>query len=323
MAGSRCAFHPERYVGAMSIDQLDLATPWPALPLAAWQDTYATLHMYTQVVGKLRLALCARENQYWHVALYVTARGLGTSPMPYGEKTIDLEFDFIAHELVLRVSDGKRRALPLRAQPVRDFYRDLMAMLGEVGCPVRIWPRPVEVPEPIEFDRDTRHCSYDAGAARNFWEVLRRVDVVLKQFRGRFMGKSSPVHFFWGSFDLAVTRFSGRRAPPRPDADAITREAYNQEVISVGFWPGGSGVDGAAFYSYTAPPPAGLERERLRPERAFWHPQLKEFLLMYDDVRSDARPDERILEFAQSSYEAGARLAGWNRQELELPAAQV
>jgi len=293
-------------------------TPWPALPLAAWQDTYATLHMYTQVVGKLRLALCPRENQLWHVALYVTARGLGTSPMPYGDQLVELEFDFIDHQLHLRKSDGTRRAMPLRPQPVRDFYRAVMAMLGEIGCPVRIWPRPVEVPDPIQFEEDTRHCAYDAEAAHRFWEVLRRVDAVFKVFRGRFMGKSSPVHFFWGSFDLAVTRFSGKAAPPRPDADAITREAYNQEVISVGFWPGGSGVDGAAFYSYTAPAPAGLEAERVRPERAFWHPQLKEFLLMYDDVRSAARPEELILEFAESTYEAGARLAGWNRRELEL-----
>ena len=294
------------------------STPWPALPLASWQDTYATLHMYTQVVGKLRLALCPRENQFWQVALYLTARGLGTSPMPYDGKTIDIEFDFIDHQLVLRVSDGTRRTMPLRALPVRDFYRDLMAMLGEVGCPVHIWPHPVEVPDPIDFEDDTRHATYDADAAHRFWEILRRIDVVFKKFRGRFMGKSSPVHFFWGSFDLAVTRFSGRPAPPRPDADPITRESYNQEVISLGFWPGGSGVDGAAFYSYTAPAPAGLEAQPIQPERAFWHPQLKEFLLMYDDVRGAADPEELILQFAQSTYEAGARLAGWDRKALEL-----
>jgi hypothetical protein len=292
-------------------------TPWPALPLGAWQDTYATLHMYTQIVGKLRLGLCPPENQFWHVPFYVTVRGLRTSPMPYGEHTLDVEFDFIDHQLLFRSSDGTCRSLPLQPRSVRDFYREVTAILAELGRPVRIWPYPVEVPDPIRFDEDVRHASYDAEAVRRFWEVLRRVDVVFKTFRGRFIGKSSPVHFFWGSFDLAVTRFSGRRAPPRPEADAVTREAYNQEVISLGFWPGGSGVDGPAFYSYTAPLPAGLDQQAVRPASAFYHAQLKEFLLMYDDVRTADCPDERILEFGQSTYEAGARLAGWNRGELE------
>ncbi|HWE29210.1 MAG TPA: DUF5996 family protein, partial [Polyangia bacterium] len=279
-------------------------SPWPALPLGAWQDSYATLHMYTQIVGKLRLGLCPPENQYWHVPFYVTARGLTTSPIPYGDRTFEIHFDFIDHALVILTSDGDSRRLALVPQSVADFYAATMRALGELGIDARISDRPVEVPDPIPFTRDTAHCAYDGDAVRRFFEVLRRVDIVFKEFRGRFIGKSSPVHFFWGSFDLAVTRFSGRAAPPRPDADKITRHSYNQEVVSVGFWPGGGGVDGAAFYAYAAPEPPGFAAARVRPAAAFYHPQLKEFILRYDDVRQAADPRALILDFAESTYEA-------------------
>ena len=293
-------------------------TRWPALPLAAWQDSYATLHMYTQVIGKLRLGLCPPENQYWHVPFYVTARGLTTSPIPYGERTFEVDFDFLAHQLDIRTCEGDTRSLPLGPRTVADFYRETMRLLGELDIDVRIFERPVEVPDPIPFTRDTAHCAYDRDAVRRFFEVLRRVDVVFKEFRGRFIGKSSPVHFFWGSFDLAVTRFSGRPAAPRADADRITRHSYNQQLSSLGFWPGGMGVDGAAFYSYAYPEPPGFAAARVRPATAFYHPQLKEFILPYDDVCDAVHPAQRILDFAESSYEAGA--VDWDRAALATAA---
>ncbi len=273
--------------------------------------------MYTQVVGKIRLALGPMTNHWWHVPLYVTARGLTTSPMPYGERTFQMDFDLFEHQLVVQTSDGEVRRIAL-GPAVKDFYREVMATLRALGIDVRTWPRPVEVPEPIPFAQDDRHATYDPAAAHRFWQVLRRVDRVFHTFRGRFTGKSSPVHFFWGSFDLAVTRFSGRPAAPRPDADLITRLSYNAELSSLGFWPGGGEVKGAAFYSYMFPQPAGLEQQKVRPDAALYHARLGEFLLLYDDVRTAADPAQLILEFGQSTYEAGARLQGWPMDELRL-----
>jgi Family of unknown function (DUF5996) len=293
----------------------DLPECWPALPLEAWKDTCATLHMWTQIVGKVRLALTPMTNHWWNVPLYVVARGLTTSAIPCGKRIFDIQFDFIDHLLVLHTDDGLRKTLPLAPRSVADFYREFMAMLPSAGIQVKIWRMPVEVPAPIPFDEDRAHASYDPECARRFWQILVSADRVFNEFRSRFIGKCSPVHFFWGSFDLAATRFSGRRAPERPGADVITREAYSHEVSSVGFWPGG--INGAAFYSYMAPAPRGFAESRVRPEEAFYQQQLGEFLLMYDDVRAAASPSTAVLEFCESSYEAGARLANWDRASLE------
>ena len=290
---------------------------WPPLPLDEWRDTYATLHMWTQIVGKVRLALSPPVNHWWQVPLYVSPRGLTTSAVPYGRGSFEIEFDFVDHALVFDTSDGARRSLPLSPRPVAEFYREVMEALGSLGVHVEIYTMPVEVPDPVRFTEDYQHASYDADAARRFWRVLLRADRVFKEFRGRFLGKCSPVHFFWGSFDLAVTRFSGRRAPEREGADAITREAYSHECISHGFWPGGGAVPGAAFYSYTAPEPEGLKTAEVRPAPAFYSAEMSEFLLMYDDVRAAGRPEEALTEFLQSTYEAGANLAGWDRAALE------
>ncbi|HKV24281.1 MAG TPA: DUF5996 family protein [Candidatus Acidoferrum sp.] len=290
---------------------------WPELPLAAWRDTYATLHMWTQIVGKVRLALAPKLNHWWGVPLYVNALGLTTSAIPYAGGYFEIQFDFIRHQLVIRTCNDTIFSLALAPRTVADFYREFMASLASLGIPVNFWKMPVEIPNPIPFDQDTLHASYDPEYANRFWRVLLCCDSVFHEFRARFIGKSSPVHFFWGSFDLAVTRFSGRRAPERPGADSITREAYSHEVISAGFWPGGNGVEGPAFYAYSAPEPAGFAAAPVKPVQAFYHPQLKEFLLMYDDVRLSASPRETLLAFLQSTYEAGANLAHWNRAELE------
>jgi len=290
---------------------------WPELPLAAWQETYATLHMWTQVVGKVRLALSPRVNHWWEVPLYVNARGLTTSAIPYGSGIFEVQFDFIDHKLTIQTSWGSTKALALKPQSVAAFYSEFMATLKSLGIEVRIWPMPVEIPSPIPFETDTQHSSYDPEYAHRFWQILILCDIIFKEFRARFIGKDSPVHFFWGSFDLAVTRFSGRRAPPRPDADSITREAYSHEVISAGFWPGGGEIKGPAFYAYAAPEPPGFAQQVVKPPAAFYHPQLHEFLLMYDDVRQSASPREALLSFLQSTYEAGANLAHWDRKELE------
>ena len=289
----------------------------PPLPLADWKDTCETLHMWTQIVGHVRMELTPLVNHYWNVPLYLTCRGLGTSPIPYRDRAFEIDFDFVDHRLVVRDSDGATRSLPLAPRAVADFHAELMATLGAMGITVHIHGKPDEVPDPIPFAEDRRHASYDAAHAERFWRILLWVDAVLKEFRGRFIGKCSPVHFFWGSFDLAVSRFSGRRAPERPGVDPITREAYSHEVISAGFWPGGGDVTSPAFYSYTAPAPPGLDREPIRPAAAFWNAQLGEFLLMYDDVRTAASPRECLLEFLQSTYEAGAKLAQWDRVALE------
>jgi hypothetical protein len=289
----------------------------PDLPLAAWKDTYQTLHMWTQVVGKVRLELSPRVNHFWEVALYVTARGLTTSPIPFNSGIFEVEFDFIAHTLNLDTSWGDSKSLALRPQTVADFYAEFMAALHGLGIETKIWTTPVEVPDPIPFEKDTQHRSYDAEYANRFWQILVFCDTVFKEFRARFMGKDSPVHFFWGSFDHCVTRFSGRRAPERLGADAITREAYSHEVISAGFWPGGGEVKGAAFYAYAAPEPERFAEQEVQPDKSFYHPQLHEYLLMYDDVRAVENPREVLMSFLQSTYEAGANAGKWDRGELE------
>jgi hypothetical protein len=293
------------------------AEAWPSLPLQEWKDTYATLHMWSQIVGKIRLTISPPVNHFWHSALYVTSRGLTTSPIPYGNRTFDIDFDFIDHSLLIRTSDGAVKTLILAPRSVAEFYDEVMTTLRAVDIEVEIHAKPDEVADPIPFAEDTQHASYDPEYANRFWRILVQTDRVFKQFRSRFIGKCSPVHFFWGSFDLAVTRFSGRRAPERPEADPITRESYSHEVISHGFWPGGGAIQDAAFYAYSAPVPEGLDQEPLRPASAFYSKEAQEFFLMYDDVRKAASPDEALLEFMQSTYEAGAKLANWDRASLE------
>ena len=301
----------------MQPGNVDYAGQWPALPFLEWKDTCATLHMWTQVVGKVRLALTPLMNHWWNVPLYVSARGLTTSLIPYQNRPFELCFDFIDQQLVLAVSDGTRKFLPLRPMSVADFYREVMGMLRSSGIEVRIWRMPVEIPDPIPFDEDHVHASYDGQAAHRFWRILQCIQCVLVEFRSRFLGKCSPIHFFWGSFDLAVTRFSGRPAPERPGADPITREAYSHEVSSVGFWPGSGNMPAAAFYSYMAPEPPHYRESAVRPAAARYDTQLGEFILAYDDVRTSASPRATLLDFCQSTYEAGATLAKWDRKAME------
>jgi Family of unknown function (DUF5996) len=291
------------------------------LPLDSWKDTYATLHMWTQIVGKVRLALTPLVNHWWNVPLYVTARGLTTSLIPYGERSFELRFDFLKHQLVLETSDGALRALPLTAKSVADFYQEFTRMLGAEDINVKIWHMPVEILNPIRFDQDRVHASYDPKSVENFWRILVSVDAIFNQFRASFIGKSSPVHFFWGSFDLAVTRFSGRRAPERAGADKVTREAYSHEVSSVGFWPGASGISEAAFYSYAAPEPNGFKQARVQPDAAAYNNSLGEFLLPYEDVRKAESPSTPLLQFCLSTYDAAASLGKWDRVALEREAA--
>jgi len=294
---------------------------WPLLPLAAWADTYATLHMWSQVVGKVRLALAPPVNHWWHVALYVTARGLTTSPIPYRGGAFEMAFDFIDHRLTIETSEGARKDIALEPRSVADFYQLVMTALRDLGIQVRIWPMPVEVPSPIRFDRDTQHGSYEAEAVNRFWRVLLQADAVLKEFRSRFIGKCSPVHFFWGSFDLAVTRFNGRPTTAKADADPITREAYSHEVTSAGFWPGtlaqGASAIDAAFYAYASPEPPGYKTARAGPAGAFYSPDLNIFILRYDDVRGAASPRDALLDFLQTTYDVGADLGKWDRPALE------
>jgi Family of unknown function (DUF5996) len=295
---------------------------WPSLPFADWRDTCATLQLWTQVVGKIRLAQVPLINHWWQVPLYVTARGLTTSPMPHGARSFQIDFDFIDHRLVIATSDGATAALALEPRSVADFHREVMARLEALGLPVRIWSMPVEIAGAIPFEQDRIHASYDKDAANRFWRILVQCDRVFTKFRARFIGKVSPVHFFWGSFDLAVTRFSGRRAPPHPGtapsvANWVMREAYSHEVSSVGFWPGDDSVPMPAFYAYAYPEPAGFGRVAVRPAGAAWNQEMGEFILPYDRVREDAAPDDRLLEFCESTYAAAADLARWNRAELE------
>jgi hypothetical protein len=290
---------------------------WPSLVWDEWAATADTLHMWTQIVGKTRLALTPLQNHWWNVPLYVTARGLGTSAMPYGDDVLDIEFDFVAHELHLRMGSGQTRAMKLQPRTVADFYKEYLECLASLGVAVKIDPVPCELAKPIRFDLDTEHKSYDAEYVQRFWHVLVQTEKVFRQFGMDFLGKVSPVHFFWGSFDLAVTRFSGRPAPPRDGADAIQREAYSHEVISAGFWPGNGGYGAAAFYCYAAPVPEGMAEAKIRPAAAGWDKALGEFIFKYEAVRAAGSPEAALLEFLGSSYEAGANAAKWDRKALE------
>jgi hypothetical protein len=295
---------------------------WPSLDYAAWRETCATLQLWTQIAGKIRLALGPWINHSWGVTLYVTSRGLTTSLIPYGTRAFEIEFDFIRHQLCISTAEGDERAIRLQPQSVASFYREVMNKLQELAIEVHIGMRPNETLEAIPFDRDEKHAAYDPEYANRFWRVLLQADRVFKEFRSRFCGKCSPVHFFWGSFDLAVTRFSGRSAPPHPGGvphlpDAITREAYSQEVSSLGFWPGNDQIPTALFYSYAYPTPDGFDQAKVKPAAASFHPQLREFVSPYDDVRRAESPDDAVMEFAQTTYDAAATLAKWDRAALE------
>jgi hypothetical protein len=299
-----------------------LRDQWPELPLAAWRDTYATLQLWTQIVGKIRLTLTPWLNHSWHVTLYVTTRGLSTSPIPYGDRSFEIEFDFIDHVLKASSSDGASRQFPLPGNSVASFYARALQAVYELGITVTIDEMPNELPDPIRFTADTQHASYDSDAVRRFHQILVNTDRVFKQFRTGFIGKASPVHFFWGSFDLAVTRFSGRRAPRHPGGvphlpDDVACEAYSHEVSSAGFWPGSGAIDYPAFYSYAYPEPAGFRAAKARPDAAFFSEALGEFVLPYDAVRAAANPDRALLDFLESTYQAAADAAKWDREALE------
>ncbi|MET0649265.1 MAG: DUF5996 family protein [Pyrinomonadaceae bacterium] len=297
------------------------ADNWPALPFEEWRETLATVHMWTQVVGKVRLAQAPHVNHWWQVPLYVTPRGLTTSPMPYGQRTFQIDFDFISHRLRIETHEGDARELALAPRTVADFYGDFMSRMGELGLDVKVWTTPVEVENPIPFEQDDTHKSYDAEYVERFRLALMQADRVFQQFRSGFVGKCSPVHFFWGSFDLAVTRFSGRRAPEHPGApgvaDSVTREAYSHEVSSVGFWPGAPALPEPIFYSYAYPEPEGFKDARVGPERAYYNTDFKEFVLPYEAARMSEDPDAALLEFLQTTYEAAATQAHWDRASLE------
>jgi hypothetical protein len=295
---------------------------WPDLPLEAWRDTYATLHRWTQIVGKVRLARAPHINHWWEATLYLTARGLTTSPMPYGQGTFQIDFDFLDHRLRIDTSTGATRTLVLQPRSVANFYDELMTVLRALGIAVRIWTMPQEVEEPIRFEQDTLHASYDPDFAQKHWRILVQAGRLMTLFRSRFLGKCSPVHFFWGAFDMAVTRFSGRRAPQHPGgvphlADRIAREAYSHEVSSCGFWPGGGPLAEPAFYAYAYPEPAGFRDYPVDAKGAFYHDVLREYILPYQAVRQADDPDELLLAFFQRTYEAAADLGRWNRAELE------
>ncbi|AFM27514.1 DUF5996 family protein [Desulfomonile tiedjei] len=295
---------------------------WPELPLAEWQNTYTTLHMCTQVVGKIKLMQSPHVNHWWQVVLYVNARGLTTSPIPYGTRTFEIDFDFMDHVLIVRTNDGGQRTFALAGNSVADFYRKLMDVLHSLEIYVKIWTKPVEVPERILFEEDHTHASYDSQHVQRLWQILVQTDRVLKQFRSGFIGKCSPVHFFWGAFDMAVTRFSGRAAPMHPGgvpalADFVVQEAYSHEVSSCGFWPGGGAVLEPAFYAYAYPEPTGFKEVSIIPEQAFYSAEMSEFILPYDAVRQSQNPDDMLLKFSQSTYEAAADLGNWDRKSLE------
>ena len=295
---------------------------WPALPLDAWRDTFATLHLWTQIVGKIRMVQGPPQNHTWHSTLYVTSRGLTTSPIPHAGRTFQIDFDFLRHRLEVQASDGASGGFPLEPQSVASFYAKVRQQLDGLGLAVRIRPVPNEVADPIPFDRDETHASYDAEHAHRFWQVLVQADRVLKIFRSRFIGKCSPVHYFWGAPDLAVTRFSGRVAPVHPGGipnlpDTITRDAYSHEVSSCGFWPGGGAIDYPAFYAYAYPAPAGFAEASVLPGDAFYSHDYREFILPYDVVRTSPTPDATLLAFFQSTYEAAANLGRWDRDALE------
>ncbi len=290
---------------------------WPALRWNKWESTANTLHMWTQIVGKARLALAPLQAHWWNVVLYISPCGLTTSAMPIPGGTLEIEFDFLSHALHFRRSDGRTQELPLRPQSVAEFYTQYLERLQQLGVAVPIRPMPCELKEPIPFPEDTVHASYDPEYVQRFWRILMRTTAIFQRFSSRFVGKVSPAHFFWGSFDLAVTRFSGRPAPERPGADAVTREAYSHEVISAGFWPGNGGFGEAAFYAYAAPSPAGLERTQVSPASAFFNKELGEFILKYEDLLREPSPDDALMEFLQSTYAGAADLAKWDRAALE------
>jgi len=290
---------------------------WPALPLERWSDTRSTLNMWMQVVGKVALALTPRTNHFWNVAFHMTPRGLSTLPMTAGDRTLTIAFDFVSHQLVFQLSDGRTRTNPLRPQTVAAFYAETMATLRDLGVEVRIWTMPVEIPDPIRFETDVIHHSYDPAAVSAFWRILLTIEPIFESFRCRFIGKCSPVHFFWGSMDLAVTRFSGRRAPERPEADAVTRESYSHEVISHGFWPGSGAVPFPSFYAYAAPEPPGFRDAALVPAGVSYNEDFSIYVLPYDAVRTAENPTDALNAFLNSTYEAAARLMGWDRAELE------
>jgi hypothetical protein len=294
---------------------------WPALPLETWKETRDTLHRWTQMVGKLRLAHAPPVNHWWHVTLELTDRGLTTRPIPDGTRSFQIDFDFLAHELVVTLADGRRATLPLRARTVASFYGSLMSLLGDLDIDARIWPVPVEVEEHTPFDRDLRHASYDPEAAERCWRALLQAGRVLERFRSGFVGKCSPVQFWWGGFDLAVSRYSGRRAPEHPPVpgvpDRVVREAYSHEVASVGFWPGDERFPNPAFYAYAYPAPPGFPQAPVAPDGAYYHEGLAEFILPYDRVRAAPDPDAAVAAFLESTYGAAADLGGWDRAALE------
>jgi hypothetical protein len=290
---------------------------WPELPLEAWRDTKETLHRWTQVVGKIRMTLTPLVNHWWNVPLYVTARGLTTSEIAYGDRWFDMEFDFIAHVLRVRTNDGGQHDIPLGARSVADLHDETFRVLSSLDIICRIWPVPVEIDNPVPLDRDEEHRAYDREYVERFWRILALTHGVFTNFRSEFIGKCSPVHFFWGSFDLAVTRFSGRPAPVRPDADPITREAYSHEVSSVGFWPGDNRLPLPSFYSYAAPEPDGFRTSAVKPAAAYYNEALNGFYLHYDELRRAADPEGMLLEFCRSTYEPAAELGGWDRAALE------
>lgn len=297
-----------------------MQNPWPELNLEDWQDTCSTLHMWTQIVGKIRLVQTPWVNHSWHVPLYLTTRGLTTSNIPYGNRVFQIDFDFLNHHLWIATDEGHTKTVDLQPRSVADFYQVVMQALQELEMPIRINALPNEIPDPIPFAKDTTHASYDGEAAQRFWRVLLQSDRVFKEFRSHFCGKVSPVHFFWGSFDLAVTRFSGRPAPEHPGGvpnlpDDVAKEAYNQEVSSAGFWPG-TGLGYPAFYSYAYPTPEGFGSAPVRPDAAFFHQDLGEFILPYDAVRTAEDPDQALLSFLQSTYDAAANLAQWDQTAL-------
>lgn len=300
---------------------------WPELSWLAWRDTAATLHMWMQIVGKIRLALATRVNHWWHVALYPTCRGLTTSPMPYGNRMLQIDFDFLSHQLIFLTSDELDETIVLEPMPVSAFYRQVMEKMNQLGMPVTIWTTPTEIPNPIPFEQDHQHSAYDARSVTQFWKILLHTYRVFTEFRARFLGKVSPVHFFWGSFDLAVTRFSGKGAPIHGSVpnipDRVVQTAYSHEVSSGGFWPGSDLLPEPIFYSYAYPAPVGFSDAVVHPTGAYFNQDVGEFILPYEIVRRANNPDQLILEFLQSTYEAAANLGAWNRRELEAQNASI
>lgn len=309
-----------------SIPDKPIAAIWPSLPLEAWQDTYTTLHLWLQIIGKIRLALAPNLNHWWQSTLYVTPHGLTTASIPYKTRSFQISFDFLDHQLKINTNDGTNKIIALEPRSVADFYRSVIDTLREIGIEVKIWTMPQEVMEPIPFDQDHQHAAYDPEYAQRFWRILVQADRVMTAFRCQFMGKSSPVHFFWGSCDLAVTRFSGRRAPEHPGgvpnmADWVTREAYSHEVSSCGFWPGGGSIVDPVFYAYAYPAPEGFRDYPVQPKEAFYSSEMQEFILPYEAIRQAEDPETMLLTFFQSTYEAAANLGQWDRSALERSSA--